>query len=68
MTQHSLGWNGLQALACYFSSGFDLPDVDLYPRVPMTLPERTTSKRISCAPGKELPAINNLSEASLVAP
>src|SRR5690606_41195644 len=38
------------------------------PREPITLPYRTTEKRVPCSPEYELEATNNLSEASLVAP
>src|SRR5690606_6336366 len=38
------------------------------PREPITLPYRTTEKRVPCSPEYELEATNSLSEASFVAP
>src|SRR5688572_16204271 len=38
------------------------------PREPITFPYRTTAKRVLCVPAYALPAMNNLSEASFVAP
>ena len=60
MRSSVIGTDGLSAI--------DKRNGMMDPRDPMTFPYRTTAKRVSSFPAYELPATNNLSEVSFVAP